>query len=65
MQQEACDVCAAGMPVTDLCACTATSILAEDHKPAQPDERARIMAAGGFLSEIGGITRVNGEPALH
>jgi len=34
---------------------------AEDHKPAQPDERARIMAAGGFLSEIGGITRVNGE----
>ena len=36
---------------------------AEDHKPAQPDERARIMAAGGFLSEIGGITRVNGEGA--
>ena len=33
---------------------------AEDHKPAAPDERARIMAAGGFLSEIGGITRVNG-----
>jgi protein phosphatase 1G len=34
--------------------------MSEDHKPAQPDERARIMAAGGFLSEIGGITRVNG-----
>lgn len=39
-------------------------VLAEDHKPAQPDERARIMAAGGFLSEIGGITRVNGEPGF-
>ncbi|KAL4855454.1 putative protein phosphatase 2C 11 [Chlorella vulgaris] len=34
--------------------------MSEDHKPAAPDERARIMAAGGFLSEIGGITRVNG-----
>ena len=33
---------------------------AEDHKPAAPDERARIVAAGGFLSDIGGITRVNG-----
>ena len=34
--------------------------LSEDHKPSQASERARIMAAGGFLSEIGGITRVNG-----
>jgi serine/threonine protein phosphatase PrpC len=33
---------------------------AEDHKPAAAAERARIISAGGFLSEIGGITRVNG-----
>lgn len=34
--------------------------LSEDHKPSQASERARIVAAGGFVSEIGGITRVNG-----
>jgi len=34
--------------------------MSEDHKPAQSTERERIVAAGGFLSEIGGITRVNG-----
>jgi len=34
--------------------------LSEDHKPAHEVERARIIAAGGFLSEIGGVCRVNG-----
>ncbi|PNH10818.1 putative protein phosphatase 2C 11 [Tetrabaena socialis] len=34
--------------------------LSEDHKPAQEGERNRIIAAGGFLSEIGGVCRVNG-----
>mmetsp|Transcript_4471 Transcript_4471/g.7470 ORF Transcript_4471/g.7470 Transcript_4471/m.7470 type:complete len:379 (+) Transcript_4471:202-1338(+) len=34
--------------------------LSEDHKPAQEGERSRIIAAGGFLSEIGGVCRVNG-----
>jgi serine/threonine protein phosphatase PrpC len=34
--------------------------LSEDHKPAAETERNRIMAAGGFLSDIGGVTRVNG-----
>lgn len=34
--------------------------LSEDHKPAQETERSRIIAAGGFLSEIGGVCRVNG-----
>eukprot|EP00891_Asterochloris_glomerata_P002141 jgi/Astpho2/2141/Aster-03135 len=34
--------------------------LSEDHKPASEVERSRIMAAGGFLSDIGGVTRVNG-----
>lgn len=34
--------------------------LSEDHKPAQETERRRIIAAGGFLSEIGGVCRVNG-----
>jgi protein phosphatase 1G len=34
--------------------------LSEDHKPAQETERSRILAAGGFLSEIGGVCRVNG-----
>lgn len=34
--------------------------LSEDHKPASETERARIIAAGGFLSDIGGVCRVNG-----
>lgn len=34
--------------------------LSEDHKPSQARERERIVAAGGFLSEIGGMCRVNG-----
>lgn len=34
--------------------------LSEDHKPAHEIERSRIIAAGGFLSEIGGVCRVNG-----
>jgi protein phosphatase 1G len=34
--------------------------LSEDHKPAHEIERTRIIAAGGFLSDIGGVCRVNG-----
>lgn len=34
--------------------------LSEDHKPAQESEKARITAAGGFVSDIGGVPRVNG-----
>jgi len=34
--------------------------LSEDHKPAAETERLRIINAGGYLSEIGGVCRVNG-----
>ncbi|GFH05585.1 PPM-type phosphatase domain-containing protein, partial [Haematococcus lacustris] len=43
-----------------LCRAGKAVALSEDHKPAQEVERSRIIAAGGFLSEIGGVTRVNG-----
>jgi len=33
--------------------------LSEDHKPTQDTERQRIVKAGGFVSEIGGVARVN------
>ena len=31
--------------------------LSEDHKPASEAEKARIMAAGGFISDVGGVIR--------
>lgn len=34
--------------------------LSNDHKPAHETEKNRIEAAGGFLSDIGGVCRVNG-----
>lgn len=34
--------------------------LSEDHKPAQETERMRIIAAGGYLTDVGGVWRVNG-----
>ncbi|KAG2431539.1 hypothetical protein HXX76_009553 [Chlamydomonas incerta] len=43
-----------------LCRAGKAVALSEDHKPAQEGERTRIIAAGGFLSEIGGVCRVNG-----
>lgn len=33
--------------------------LSFDHKPTQETERHRIVTAGGFVSEIGGVARVN------
>jgi len=38
--------------------------LSYDHKPSHVIERERIVAAGGFISEIGGICRVNGNLSL-
>lgn len=43
-----------------LCRGNEAVALSEDHKPAQEIERNRILNAGGFLSEIGGVCRVNG-----
>uniref|UniRef100_A0A7S3QPN3 PPM-type phosphatase domain-containing protein n=1 Tax=Dunaliella tertiolecta TaxID=3047 RepID=A0A7S3QPN3_DUNTE len=43
-----------------LCRGSTAVPLSEDHKPASERERSRIIAAGGFLSEIGGVCRVNG-----
>ncbi|EIE18289.1 protein phosphatase 2C [Coccomyxa subellipsoidea C-169] len=34
--------------------------LSEDHKPQSEGERNRITAAGGFVSDVGGVSRVNG-----
>ena len=34
--------------------------LSEDHKPANESEKSRITAAGGFVTDIGGVPRVNG-----
>ena len=31
--------------------------LSEDHKPASETEKARITAAGGFISSVGGVVR--------
>lgn len=43
-----------------LCRAGKAVALSEDHKPASEGERTRIIAAGGFLSDIGGVCRVNG-----
>ena len=43
-----------------LCRGTKAVALSEDHKPAHDVEKNRIIAAGGFLSDIGGVCRVNG-----
>ncbi|KAF6255979.1 protein phosphatase 2C [Scenedesmus sp. NREL 46B-D3] len=43
-----------------LCRAGQAVALSEDHKPAHETERNRILNAGGFLSEIGGVCRVNG-----
>lgn len=38
--------------------------LSFDHKPGHSKERERVIAAGGFISEIGGVCRVNGNLSL-
>ena len=43
-----------------LCRAGKAVALSEDHKPAHEVERTRIVAAGGFLSDVGGVCRVNG-----
>jgi protein phosphatase 1G len=43
-----------------LCRAGAAVPLSEDHKPASARERERIVAAGGFLSDVAGVCRVNG-----
>ena len=43
-----------------LCRSGKAVALSEDHKPASDIEKNRIIAAGGFLSDIGGVCRVNG-----
>ncbi len=37
--------------------------LSEDHKPAAAGERARITAAGGFISDVGGVSRCGARAA--
>jgi len=43
-----------------LCRGNKAVALSEDHKPANDIEKNRIIAAGGFLSDVGGVCRVNG-----
>lgn len=38
--------------------------LSFDHKPSHLTERERVVAAGGFISDIGGVCRVNGNLSL-
>ena len=38
--------------------------LSEDHKPQSETERNRITAAGGFVSDVGGVSR-SASPASH
>ena len=33
--------------------------LSEDHKPQSETERNRITAAGGFVSDVGGVSRLS------
>lgn len=38
--------------------------LAYDHHPDTEDERSRIDAAGGYVTEWAGVVRVNGQLAI-
>lgn len=38
--------------------------LTRDHHPDREDEKRRVEGAGGFVSDYGGIPRVNGELAV-
>eukprot|EP00884_Botryococcus_braunii_P007934 jgi/Botrbrau1/17141/Bobra.0157s0038.2 len=43
-----------------LCRRNIAIALSTDHKPASDTERDRIHKAGGFISDVGGVSRVNG-----
>jgi hypothetical protein len=36
--------------------CAQALALSEDHKPQSEGERNRIQAAGGFVSDVGGVS---------
>lgn len=38
--------------------------LTRDHHPDRDDERIRVETAGGYVLELGGVARVNGQLAI-
>lgn len=38
--------------------------LTRDHHPDRDDERMRVETAGGYVLELGGVPRVNGQLAI-
>ena len=38
--------------------------LTKDHHPDRDDERIRVETAGGYVLELGGVSRVNGQLAI-
>lgn len=38
--------------------------LTKDHHPSREDEKSRVEAAGGYVTEWAGVSRVNGQLAV-